>query len=188
MTRNDNDEPLVVSDEDDVAGSMRRGISALLVVALSVGLLVGLGVMVVTKAIGLGDNPQASSGSSVSATLYMPEPKATATVGGKPTVEESQSPTKEPAELELTAAPTTVSSMGKITLSGRYPEGAGAVLQVERKVGTSWEVFGGGVSVTVQGDGTFSTWIQTGQAGPNVFRVSDQDKSLSSDPVTVTVG
>ena len=65
--------------------------------------------------------------------------------------------------------------MGRIDLTGTYPTGEGAVLQVQRATGPgddSWVDFP--VTVTVSG-GQFSTYVQTGRTGPNRFRVIDTD-------------
>jgi hypothetical protein len=61
------------------------------------------------------------------------------------------------------------------------------VLQVQRATvpGDSWVDIP--VTVTVSG-GTFSTYVQTGRAGPNRFRVIDTDKEQTSNEVTVTIG
>ena len=43
------------------------------------------------------------------------------------------------------------------------------------------------VTVPVSG-GTFGTFVQTGNVGPNRFRVVDTDSEAVSNEVTVTVG
>ena len=40
--------------------------------------------------------------------------------------------------------------------------------------------------MTVSG-GQFTTYVQTGKAGPNRFRVVDTDTDLASNEVTVTI-
>jgi len=88
--------------------------------------------------------------------------------------------------INLTAAQTSVSRMERIDLTGSYPTGEGAVLQVQRATGPgdSWVDFP--VTTTVSG-GQFSTYVQTGQAGPNRFRVVDTDTHKASNEVTVTI-
>ena len=70
-------------------------------------------------------------------------------------------------------------------LTGTYPTGEGAVLQVQRATDDTWVDFP--VTVTVSG-GQFSTYVQTGRPGPNRFRVIDTDTELASNEVTITVG
>jgi hypothetical protein len=84
----------------------------------------------------------------------------------------------------LTARPTTASAMERIYLSGRYPGSDGHTLQVQR-FEAGWTDFP--VTTTVSG-GRFSTYVQTGNAGKNRFRVLDPASGKASNPVTVTVG
>ena len=75
--------------------------------------------------------------------------------------------------------------MEQIDLTGVYPGGEGAILQVQRFEGGSWQDFPVTVSVS---DGTFSTYVQTGQGGVNRFRVVDTDSGKPSNEVKVTIG
>ena len=77
--------------------------------------------------------------------------------------------------------------MARIDLTGSYPTGEGAVLQVQRATGPGDDWVDFPVTVTVSG-GQFSTYVQTGKAGPNRFRVIDTDTDLASNEVTVTIG
>ena len=43
------------------------------------------------------------------------------------------------------------------------------------------------VTMSVSG-GTFATYVQTSQVGPNKFRVIDTDTKVTSNELTVTVG
>lgn len=100
--------------------------------------------------------------------------------------EPSSSATAVP-EPELTASPTSVSSMEQIDLDGRFPGlPAGTALQIERKEGGTWSLFP--VSLSAGVDGTFSTYVQTGQLGPNQFRVTNPSSGQSTPVVTVQVG
>ena len=75
--------------------------------------------------------------------------------------------------------------MERIDLSGVYPSGEGAILQVERLVDGTWTEFP--VTASVGGE-TFSTYVQTGQAGENKFRVRDTSTGELSNVVTVQIG
>lgn len=188
MAHNDDVDALETYEGEAVGRSVGRGLAALLVVALAVGLLFGGGILMLTKLAGLGGGDAgAASSAQGSATLYMPEPKVTETPKAPATAEQPR-PEEKP-RIELVASPETVASYGQITLSGRYPQGVGSVLLVERKSGDSWVPFAdGNISTVVKQDGSFTTWVKTAQSGPNVFRVTDQDQRLSSPAVTVTVG
>ena len=75
--------------------------------------------------------------------------------------------------------------MQQIDLTGTYPGGEGAILQVQRLENGAWSDFP--VTMSVSG-GTFATYVQTSQLGPNQFRVIDTDTEAISNDVTVTVG
>ena len=97
--------------------------------------------------------------------------------------------TKPPPENPtLTAAPTQVGTYDDIALSGKFPGlAAGMALQIERRLdGGPWELFP--VSLSSGDGGTFSTTVQTGQAGENDFRVSVPGSLLSTPTVSVLVG
>ena len=79
----------------------------------------------------------------------------------------------------------SVSPMEQIDLTGTYPTGEGAVLQVQRFVGGAWQDFP--VTVVVS-NRTFSTYVQTSQVGMNRFRVVDTDNGTASNVVRVQVG
>ena len=75
--------------------------------------------------------------------------------------------------------------MQQIDLTGTYPGGEGAILQVQRLQGGAWADFP--VTMSVSG-GTFATYVATGQVGANQFRVVDTDTQVASNEITVTVG
>ena len=169
------------------------GLVALVTVACVVGLLAGLAVLMGTKIVGLdGDVDAASSEATAENSLYLPEPTPTsssapaAPAPSAPSASESpRAPATPAAEISLSAAQLSVSAMQQIDLTGTYPTGEGAILQVQRLEGGRWTDFP--VTVSVSGQ-TFSTYVQTSQPGPNKFRVKDTDSPRVSNEVTVTVG
>ena len=147
------------------------GLIALATVALVIGLLGGLAMLVGVKALGIGGGSVAGSdGAGDRASLYLPEPTDTATT---------------PAEISLSASQVSVSPMQQIDLTGTYPTGEGAILQVQRLENGAWSDFP--VTMSVSGQ-TFATFVQTSRPGPNKFRVIDTDTQKTSNEVTVTVG
>jgi hypothetical protein len=171
------------------------GLTALVGVGLALGLLAGVGALVATRVLGL-DAGAAAGDSSARQTMYLPKPEKT-TPTSTPSAASTLPPASEPTGpvlttpsqstgISLTAAQTQVAPMGRIDLSGTYPTGEGAILQVQRATGPgdSWVDFP--VTVTVSG-GQFSTYVQTGKSGPNRFRVVDTDTQLASNDVTVTI-
>ena len=75
--------------------------------------------------------------------------------------------------------------MQQIDLSGSYPGGDGAILQVQRFEGGSWVDFP--VTMSVTGD-SFDTFILTGHTGVNRIRVIDTTNGDKSNEIKVTVG
>jgi hypothetical protein len=163
---------------------------ALVGVAVVIGLLGGLAVMVGVKATGIGDTSSAAADSSAPSTFNLPRPSDTSTEIPEPeeSVEPStgESTSESPATgISLTVVQQSVSPMQAIDLSGTYPAGEGAILQVQRFENGAWSDFP--VTVPVSG-GTFSTIVRTGQVGANKFRVVDTDTQVASNEATVTVG
>lgn len=86
--------------------------------------------------------------------------------------------------ISLSASPLEVSPMERIYLTGTFPGGEGASLQVQR-MEDGWTDFP--VSTSVSG-GTFSTYVMTGRNGENRFRVVDPASGKKSNPVRIRVG
>ncbi len=166
------------------------GLIALVGVAVAIGLLGGLAVLVGVKAVGIGGTSSAGD-SDTPATFNLPRPSDTGSSQPAPEDTGEPSPGTEtssetPAEgISLSATQQSVSPMQQIDLTGTYPAGEGAVLQVQRFEGGAWSDFP--VTMSVSG-GTFATFVQTGRVGPNKFRVVDTDSDVTSNEVTVTVG
>ena len=171
------------------------GLAALFGVAIVVGLILGGAVWAGAKVAGLGGSGS-SSGSSAAESLYLPKPQKTDEPSGpaftlapgekksrepEPEASESEKPERE---LPLSAGQTEVATMERIDLTGTYPGGEGAILQVERLLDGTWNPFD--VTVSVSGE-TFSTYVQTGQLGVNKFRVRDTDTDEVSNAVQITV-
>ena len=177
------------------------GLLALVGVGLAVGLIAGLAALVGVQVLGLGD-AGASDRATAQQSLYIPPPEPTKPSKGPlitlaPGPSESSDgdddqpskhnkPSKKPKEeISLSASQTAVSPMEQIDLTGVYPGGEGAILQVQRFTNGKWQDFPVTVSVS---DETFTTYVQTSQAGQNKFRVVDSDTELISNEVRVTVG
>ena len=175
------------------------GLIALVGVALAVGLILGLSAMFGARLLGL-DGDTGSSSTAAERSMYLPKPsKTTAASGplitlapGETQSTPSQAPSKKPSkspspktQISLSAGQTAVAPMEQIDLTGVYPGGEGAILQVQRFTDGSWQDFPVTVSVS---DETFSTYVQTSQTGVNRFRVVDTDTGLQSGEVRVTIG
>ena len=190
-------------ESEGVGRPVLTGLLALVGVALVVGLIVGLAALVGTRMLGLGDET-ASAETTGDQSMYLPKPEKTTAASGplitlapdssgdgsdQPSGDETKKQKKEKEEAEqqisLSASQTQVSSMEQIDLTGVYPGGEGAVLQVQRFSSGSWSDFPVTVSVSNE---TFATYVQSSQAGVNRFRVVDTDTELVSNEVRVTIG
>ena len=75
--------------------------------------------------------------------------------------------------------------MEEIYLTGVFPGGEGAVVQVQRFENGNWEDFAT-VDAVVSAE-TFSTYVQTAQTGVNKFRVRNTDGPEVSNEVKVRI-
>lgn len=176
------------------------GLVALVAVAVAVGLVMGGAALAATRVLGL-DGSEETRRSSSDQSLYLPKPSDTAVPsgplitlpaqpGGSGTSSASESPEptkseKPKKQISLSAGQTSVSPMGRIDLTGVYPEGEGAVVQVQIFEG-GWTDFAGVDAIVT--NQTFATWIQTGRVGEQRFRVVDTETGAASNQVKVTVG
>ncbi len=183
--------------EDPQEHPVAYGLLALIGVGVVVGLILGLGALAGARVVGVGDESSTSS-SGGQASMYLPKPERTkGPQGPEITLRpgQEQPPASEPDQAETSKAPakaislssaqTEVSPMGQIDLTGTYPGGEGAILQVQRFENGSWQDFPASpVSVS---DQTFSTYVQTGVPGLQRFRVVDTGTGKPSNEVRVTV-
>lgn len=170
------------------------GLAALVGVAVVVGLVLGGAALAATQVLGIGEDAGSAETSSAES-LYLPTPSPTEEDDG-PAITFApgeSSPSEDPSESEseapekaitLQAGQTEVGSMEQIDLTGVYPDGEGAILQVERFIDGAWGEFEVTASVSNE---TFSTYVQTGQVGVNKFRMRDTDTGELSNVVSVTV-
>jgi hypothetical protein len=188
----------MASRDDDESGRRQVliGLGALVVVTLLVGGIVSAMALGAARLTGLGDS--SSTGEPAEApSLYIPPGEPTTTPESYPdptrpdreepsesaSVEPTQNPARQSKRITLQAFPLDASAGERITMTGVYPAGEGATLQVQRFEGT-WTDFP--VSVTVSG-GIYNTYILTSRTGEARFRVTDKALGRSSNPVTVTI-
>jgi hypothetical protein len=173
------------------------GLMALIGVAVVVGLIAAGAVVVGAHMLGLDGGHAAVLGNDAGATMVVPKPQKTQPASG-PSITLGSSPTssstgqtappkirKPKKRISLQSGETSVAPMGRIDLTGTYPGGEGAVLNVQKFSNGSWQDFYS-ISATVT-NGTFSTYIQTGTPGMNRFRVIDSDTQLASNEVRVQI-
>ena len=185
------------NDESDRTRPVLMGLGALVVISLLVGGVMSVVALGAAKISGI---EQSSAGGPTQApSLYMPTGEPTTTPDSyvdpsdfpQPTPAESETITEsaEPSSsarsrsITLQAFPSEVSPGERINLTGVYPTGEGAVLQVQR-FEAGWTDFG--VDANVSG-GLYNTYILTSRVGEAKIRVIDHALNRASNPVTVTV-
>lgn len=174
------------------------GLIALVAVAVSIGLILGIVVLVGTRLLGVGSDDSSNTADD-GASLVLPSPSPTATATGpdvtlssQPSESASDEPSsppksKKPArKITLQASAPDVSPMQTFTISGVYPTGEGSLMQLQRREDGVWQNFD--VPQVAVTDGQFSTTVQTGRAGVQQFRMKDMDHNVTSNVVKVTIG
>lgn len=171
-------------DQDTESGRRNRtvvfSVLGLMTVGVLLGLLVGGLGLAAVRTVNLGDDDPTGRSPS-----QRTEPTKQRT---EPTPTQDRTSRKPPPSgAVLQASPTTVRSYQQIDLSGRFPGlQAGVTLQVQRKTGTRWADFP--VTTTTREDGSFSTYVQTGQSGLNKFRMITVPTGETTSTASVQVG
>ncbi len=178
------------------------GLGALAVVSLLVGGVVGLVALGAARLTGVGETTRAAPAEpsvyiptrapTTTPQAYPDPPGASSQDQGASASPKAQEPKKKEEKkkkraarpITLKASPAEVAGGERINLTGAYPRGDGATLQVQRFEG-SWVDFP--VTATVR-DGTFATYIYSGHTGKNRFRVTDTGSGKSSNVVAVQIG
>jgi hypothetical protein len=170
------------------------GIAALVGVGVVVGLLVSGGALAASSMLGLNGGDDSGTATSQQS-MYLPKPSTSDSPTGPlvtlqpgqetPTASDPAASATPEFSISLSAAQTEVGQMEEIYLTGVYPNGEGAVVQVQRLENGNWEDFAT-VDAVVSGE-TFSTYVQTAQTGVNKFRVRDTDSDLVSNEVRVKI-
>jgi len=181
-------------DETPWTRQLLVGSGVLVVVALLIGGVVSVVALGAAKVTGIDDaRPTATAKPS----LYMPSgdptvgldsvPDPEGASGSDPSASPSDAASDEPSKrrpISLQAFPQQVAASARINLTGVYRGGEGRRIQVQR-FEKGWSDFP--VSASVSG-GQFATYVTTGRAGVNRFRVLDKDSGKASNAVRVTVG
>jgi hypothetical protein len=176
------------------------GLIALAGVAVVVGLVLGLVVIAGTSVLGLGADSESTTSTS-ERSMYLPRPEKTPTAtapvytlepvpsgSSEPSRSSSPRPTKSASprkQISLSASTTSAGAMEPFDLTGVYPGGEGAILQVQRFESGAWTDFNATGSVSGE---TFQIPIQTSLPGVNRFRVLDSDTELESNEIRITIG
>jgi len=170
-----------------------QGLVAMGVVGAVIAVVIGGMAFAGAQVLGLnGESAISSDSSGDGASMYLPKPERTDKSGPGPLVSIEPLPGDESSSaapdtsITLEASPTDTVPMGRVDLSGSYPDGEGVTLVVQKLQGSTWSNFVD-IDATVTG-GQFHTYIQTGTAGPNKFRMYDAAAGVASNVVTITIG
>jgi hypothetical protein len=191
----------VSEEQESSARPVLTGLVALLAVSLTVGLVLGGVALVGTRILGISGDSSGSAGASENESAIIPRPSKTAANGPQvtlntpeattedtgiddPQTEETKKPKPEKA-ITLQADQNEVGTFDRIDISGIYPGGEGATLQVQRFENGSWADFP--ATIPVSGE-VFRTYVQSAQTGVNKFRVVDNSTGETSNPISVTIG
>jgi hypothetical protein len=192
----------VSDDQEKSDNPVLTGLVALLAVSLAVGLVLGGVALVGTRVLGIGGESSGTGDSTAKQSAVIPPPSRTNAEGPQVTLatedtEETEAATDfqtQPSETESTkanqaitlqAGQTAVGNFERIDLTGIYPGGEGAILQVQRFENGAWADFDATIPVSNE---TFTTYVQSAQTGVNKFRVIDNNSGDASNAVTITVG
>jgi hypothetical protein len=185
----------VTGTEDDDRADPRQQLTAvvlkLLVVALSVGLVIGGGAWVMVKALGLdsaevtGLGPSQVEPPTPLPTTALPQPSDNSSPSGSATDLPTVPTAPNTGGLYLSASPVFVKPMERINLTGQWPGHDNESVLVQRFENGKWSDFGVQANVNL---GTFETYVMTGHTGAQKFRVFDPGTKTQSNEVQVTVG
>lgn len=174
-----------MDDEPSWKRQLLVGLAALVVVAVLVGGVLAVIALRTADYVGIGDPSTTSSPEPIFPTTGTSPPST----GSSPPSSPAPTTTKPPPPVRLItlrASPRSVGSFDRINLTGSYPSGDGAVLQVQRSVGDgAWGDF---PTHTTVRNGEFATYVKTAMAGVNHFRMLDEASGRTSNAVSVTVG
>lgn len=174
-------------------------------VAFSVGGVVVLGVVVglllswvgtsVLEAAGINGDDGGTAQRPIMQDPATPTPTPTASPAptpAEPTTTEPTEPTttatnKPPVGTgTLVVTPQSAPAFARVTLTGRLPGvPAGTSLQVQRFEAGSWVAFP--TTATSAASGSFSTYVEIGQPGPNRMRVIVPGSGRSTPTATITI-
>jgi hypothetical protein len=178
-------------DENDDQGSEQVSSVLLkgLVVIVLIGVVIALGTTIVVRALGLNEGGSSGPVGSDSSETTKPLPTTALPVPGDKESEdqpEDQIPPKagKKGRIQLSVSPVMARPNERVNLTGTYRKADNVALQVQRFEDGNWRDFGVTATVRV---GTYETYVMTGQAGEQRFRMFDPATKRGSNVVLVTI-
>jgi hypothetical protein len=182
-----------MDEEEDRSEEVRSALLKALAVVVVIGVVIALGTTIVVHALGLngGDSPgPVGSGDSGPVqplpTTALPNPdEDTQSADPSPSPSASTGRDAGTGRIVLEVSPVAARPNERVNLTGKYPGADNLALQVQRFDAGKWSNFGVSASVRV---GTYATYIMTGRAGEQRFRMFDPSTNEGSNVVLVTIG
>ncbi len=177
--------------DDDRTAQVARALLKALAVVVVIGVVIALGTTVMVRALGLNENDSPGPVGVAPSGPTKPLPTTALPVPGddkSPEPTKSAAPTKTPdknRDLKLDASPVKARPMERVNLTGTYKGADNLSLKVQRFENGGWSDFGVDATVRV---GTYATYVQTGRAGVQRFRMYDPAAKQASNAVRVTIG
>lgn len=179
--------------EEDRTAQVARALLKALVVVVVIGVVIALGTTIMVRALGLNENDSPGPVGTAPSGPTRPLPTTALPVPGddkspeQPTesAAASKTPDAKNRDFRLEASPVKAKAMERVNLTGSYKGADNLSLKVQRFENGGWSDFG--VDATVRG-GTYATYVQTGRAGVQRFRMYDPAAKQASNGVRVTIG
>ncbi|MET0999730.1 MAG: hypothetical protein ABWX73_13515 [Marmoricola sp.] len=171
-----------------VRGALLKALAAVVVI----GVVIALGTTIVVRALGLDESDSPGPVGAGPTERVEPLPTTAIPVPGEETegAEPTEEPSDEPSDdakkgdIQLSISPVIARPMERVNLTGTYKGADNLQLQVQRFEDGDWTDFGVAANVRV---GTFETYVMTGRAGEQRFRMYDAEKQQGSNVVLVTI-
>jgi len=172
-----------------IRGALLKALAAVVVI----GVVIALGTTIVVRALGLDESDSPGPVGAAPSAPAEPLPTTAIPVPGETEdVDPSDGPSEEPSDeprkkggIQLNISPVTARPMERVNLTGTYRGADNRQLQVQRFEDGDWADFGVAANVRV---GTFETYVMTGRAGKQRFRMYDARTQQGSNVVLVTIG
>jgi len=176
--------------EEERSAQVQGALLKALAVVVVIGVVIALGTMIVVRTLGLDENDSPGPVGAAPDGPVKPLPTKALRVPGKDSKSaeprHSASPdASKKGKVALDVSPLKVRPMERVNLTGTYRGADNVGLQVQRFEDGRWSDFGVTATVRV---GTYETFVMTGRAGEQRFRMYDPQTREGSNVVLVTIG
>ncbi len=173
--------------EEDRSAQVRGALLKAFAVVVVIGVVIAIGTTIVVRALGLNESDSPGPVGVESSAPDKPLPTKAIPQPGEKTAEPEDEPAPKAGKsgkIQLSISPVLARPMERVNLTGTYKGADNVGLEVQRFEDGSWQNFGVDATVKV---GTYTTYIMTGRAGEQRFRMYDPQKQEGSNVVMVTI-